>query len=153
MIKNNLSDLEKNEEKEITIGIDLGTTYSCAGIYRDNNVEIIPDDRTGNKILPSIVCFKSETQCLIGISAKRNKSQYPESTMFDSKRLIGRQFINKNIQKDIKNWPVKVIEDKKTGKLKYVIKIGKEEKESYKLMKLFGFLLIIVYFLFSFRFI
>ena len=92
MIKNNLSDLEKNEKKEITIGIDLGTTNSCAAIIRNNKVEIIPEDKIGNKILPSIVCFKSETQCLIGRIAKRKKLEYPESTMFDSKRLIGHNF-------------------------------------------------------------
>ena len=79
MIKNNLSDLETNEEKEITIGIDLGTTYSCAAILRNNKVEIIPEYKTGNKILPSIVCFKSETQCLIGRIAKKKKLEYPES--------------------------------------------------------------------------
>ena len=151
MSQNNSTHLEKKEE--IIIGIDLGTTYSCAGIYRDNNVDIIAETHSGIRSQPSIVYFKNNNECLIGISAKRNMLEYPESTMFDSKRLINYNFSNKYIQEVIKNWPVKVIEDKKTGKLKYVIKIGKEEKESYKLMKLFGFLLIIVYFLFSFRFI
>ena len=57
--------------------------------------------------------------------------EYPESTMFDSKRLIGHKFSNKYVQEDIKNWPVKVIEDKKTGKPKYVIKVENEEKEYF----------------------
>ena len=74
------------------IGIDLGTTNSCAAIIRNNNANIIQDEKIGNKILPSIVCFKSETKYLIGTIAKKNKLEYPESTMFDSKRLIGHNF-------------------------------------------------------------
>ncbi len=57
--------------------------------------------------------------------------EYPESTMFDSKRLIGHNFSNKYVQEDIKKSPVKVIEDKKTGKPKYVTKIRKKEKEYF----------------------
>ena len=116
---------------ESIIGIDLGTTYSCVAIMRNGKVDVIAETQSGIRSQPSIVCFKNNNECLIGISAKRNMLEYPESTMFDSKRLIGHKFSNKYVQEDIKNWPVKVIEDKKTGKPKYVIKIGNEEKEYF----------------------
>ena len=113
MIKNNLSDLETNEEKEITIGIDLGTTYSCAAIYRKKkkDVDVIAETQSGIRSQPSIVCFKNNNECLIGISAKRNMLEYPESTIFDRKGLLDHKFSNQYIQKDIKNYHVKIIED------------------------------------------
>ncbi len=116
---------------EPIIGIDLGTTYSCVAIIRNGNVEIIPDNKSGNKIIASIVCFENNSKCLIGNSAKNNMLQYPESTIFDSKRLLGHKFNNYHVQEDIKNWPVKVIEDKETKKPKYVIKVENEEKEYF----------------------
>ena len=75
-------------ENEPIIGIDLGTTYSCVAIIRNGNVEIIPDNKSGNKIIASIVCFKSNSECLVGNVAKNNMLQYSQSTMYDSK-LIG----------------------------------------------------------------
>ena len=123
--------MSSNNENEPIIGIDLGTTYSCVAIMRNVNIEIIPDNKTGKKIIPSIVCFKSNNECLIGNSAKNNMLQYYQSTMYDSKRLIGYKFNNNHVQKDIKNWPFKVIKDEKTGKPKYIIKIGNEEKEYF----------------------
>ena len=113
------------------IGIDLGTTYSCVAIIRNGEVEIVPDISHPKKIIPSIVCFKDFNQRLIGWPAKNNRIQFYESTMFDSKRLLGYKFANKNIQEDIKNWPVIIKEDKKTGKPKYVIKVENEEKEYF----------------------
>ena len=98
---------------------------------RNGKVEVIAETQSGIRSQPSIVCFKNNNECLIGISAKDNMLEYPESTMFDSKRLIGHKFSNKYVQEDIKNWPVKVIEDKKTGKPQYVIKIGNEEKKYF----------------------
>ena len=79
--------MSKNENEPI-IGMDLGTTYSCAALMRNGNVEIIPDIKSGDKIIPSIVCFKSNKECLIGTLAKNNMLQYYQSTMYDSK-LIG----------------------------------------------------------------
>ncbi len=116
---------------ETIIGIDLGTTFSCASIMRNGNVEIAPDNKTGKKLIPSIVCFKSKSECLIGNSAKNNMLQYSQSTMFGNKRLLGHKFINQHVQNDIKNWPVKILEDKNTGKPKYVIKVENEEKEYF----------------------
>ena len=116
---------------EPIIGIDLGTTYSCVAIMRNGKVEIVPDNKTGEKSISSIVCFKSNSDCLIGKIAKYNMLHHPKSTMFDSKRLIGHKFNYFGVKEDIKNWHVKVIEEKKTGKSKYVIKIGKELQKNF----------------------
>ena len=116
---------------EPIIGIDLGTTFSCVAIMRNEKKEIIADNKSSDKIIASVVCFKSNSECLIGNLAKNNMLQYSQSTMFDSKRLLGYKFANKNIQEDIKNWPVIIKEDKKTGKPKYVIKVENEEKEYF----------------------
>ena len=131
MEQNNKSQSEKKEEKEIIIGIDLGTTYSCAAIIRNGNVEVIPENQTGIKTVPSVVCFRDKSDCLIGTHARNNMLQYPKSTMFDSKRLLGHKFSNKHVKEDIKNWPVKVVEDEKTKKAKYVIKVENEEQEYF----------------------
>ena len=119
-----------NPDEEI-IGIDLGTSNSCVAIKRNKKIEIIADTKSGNRIIGSIVCFKNNKERLIGESAKNYILQYPESTIYDSKRLIGLKFNNPSVQNDIKNWPIKIIEDKKTGKPKYVIKVENEEKEYF----------------------
>ena len=121
--------MESNKQESV-IGIDLGTTNSCVSILRNEQAEIIPDNETGESIIPSMICFK-DNQCLVGIPAKNNFKDYPKSTMYNSKRLIGHQFSNYHVQNDIKNWPIEVIEDKKTGKPQYLIKIGNEEKKYY----------------------
>ena len=113
---------------EPVIGIDLGTIYSCVGILRQNQVDIIPDNADGKTIIASMVCNKDD-QWLIGDSAKNNMTEYYKTTMFESKRLLGLKFSNKKVQNDIKNWPNKIIEDQVTKKPQYVIEInGKEEK-------------------------
>ena len=107
------------------IGIDLGTTYSCVGIFKNGRVEIIANDQ-GNRITPSYVAFTQEGERLIGDAAKNQLTSNPENTVFDAKRLIGREFSDPTVQQDIKHFPFKVIE--KNSKPIIQINTGKEQK-------------------------
>ena len=98
-----------SEVKGPCIGIDLGTTNSCCAIMKNNTVEIIANDQ-GNRTTPSYVAF-TDSERLVGESAKNQAAMNPKNTIFNAKRLIGRDFKDPSIQQNMKSWPFKVIAD------------------------------------------
>ncbi|CAH9060018.1 unnamed protein product [Cuscuta europaea] len=96
------------EEESPAIGIDLGTTYSCVGVWQPQHgrVEIISND-LGNRTTPSWVAF-TDAERLIGESAQNQAAMNPPNTIFEVKRLIGRTFFDAMVQNDMKHWPFKL---------------------------------------------
>ena len=89
------------------VGIDLGTTYSCVGIWQHGQVEIISNSQ-GYRTTPSYVAF-TENERLVGEAAKSQTAMNPVNTIFDAKRLIGRKFSDSTVQSDMRLWPFKSI--------------------------------------------
>jgi molecular chaperone DnaK (HSP70) len=118
---------EKDGKESVgtVIGIDLGTTYSCVGVFKNGRVEIIANDQ-GNRITPSYVAFTADNERLIGDAAKNQLTTNPENTVFDAKRLIGREFNDKNVQADAKHFPFKVIN--KSNKPQIEVTVSGEQK-------------------------
>jgi len=117
---------EKADDYGTVIGIDLGTTYSCVGVFKNGRVEIIANDQ-GNRITPSYVAFTAEGERLVGDAAKNQLTSNPENTVFDAKRLIGRDWTDKAVQNDIKFYPFKVIE--KSSKPHVKVETGADKGE------------------------
>jgi L1 cell adhesion molecule like protein len=109
------------------IGIDLGTTYSCVGVFQNGKVEIIANDQ-GNRTTPSYVAF-TDTERLIGDAAKNQVAMNPVNTVFDAKRLIGRKFDEPSVVSDMKHWPFKVVSD--GGKPKIQVEYKGETKKFF----------------------
>ncbi|UNI20191.1 Hsp70 chaperone, variant 2 [Purpureocillium takamizusanense] len=106
------------------VGIDLGTTYSCVGIFREDRCDIIANDQ-GNRTTPSFVAF-TDTERLIGDAAKNQVAMNPHNTVFDAKRLIGRKFNDAEVQADMKHFPFKVTD--KAGKPAIEVEFKGEQK-------------------------
>jgi len=104
---------EKSENVGTVIGIDLGTTYSCVGVFKSGRVEIIANDQ-GNRITPSYVAWDEAGERLVGDAAKNQATVNPEQTVFDVKRLIGRKYTDKSVQADKKLFPFELVD--KEGK-------------------------------------
>mmetsp|Transcript_14350 Transcript_14350/g.28325 ORF Transcript_14350/g.28325 Transcript_14350/m.28325 type:complete len:662 (-) Transcript_14350:252-2237(-) len=111
---------------DTTIGIDLGTTYSCVGVYKNGKVEIIANDQ-GNRITPSWVAFTDDER-LVGDAAKNQGAINPENTVFDVKRLIGRKYSDTTVQHDKKLLPYDIVEKESKP---YVAVMFKGEKKVY----------------------
>jgi len=109
------------------IGIDLGTTYSCVGAFRNGAVEIIPNDQ-GNRITPSYVAWEGDER-LIGDAAKNQATINPSNTVFDVKRLIGRNYQDETVQSDMKLWPYHVVN--RASKPFIEVEVKKGEKKQY----------------------
>mmetsp|Transcript_32865 Transcript_32865/g.55882 ORF Transcript_32865/g.55882 Transcript_32865/m.55882 type:complete len:658 (+) Transcript_32865:79-2052(+) len=111
-----------------SVGIDLGTTYSCVGVWQNDRVEIIANDQ-GNRTTPSYVAF-TETERLIGDAAKSQAAMNASNTVFDAKRLIGRKFSDAGVQSDMKHWPFTITPG--TGGTPIIEVEYKGEKKQFK---------------------
>ena len=112
---------------EIAAGFDIGTTTSCAAVWLNDRVEIIPDGQTGSRIIPSYVSFSDEEK-LVGDAAKNQSTMNPKNTVYDAKRLIGRKFNDAVVQEDIKLWSFNVTGDSNNKPL-INVKYKNEDKQ------------------------
>ena len=129
----------RGSQKGPAVGIDLGTTYSCVGVFRHGQVEIIANDQ-GQRTTPSYVAF-TDTERLVGDAAKNQAAMNPQNTIFDAKRLIGRRFTDSTVQSDVKHWPFTVVSDGRQSKLQVEYKgesktLAPEEVSSMVLSKM-----------------
>ena len=119
------SALARVDDSGPVIGIDLGTTYSCVAVMEAGKVNVINNDQ-GNRITPSYVAFTEDGERLIGDAAKNQLTSNPENTVFDAKRLIGRDWSDSSIQDDAKYFPFKISE--KSNKPVITVRAGDDDK-------------------------
>lgn len=117
---------DPSDGSEPIVGIDLGTTYSCVGIFKDGDVEIIPNEQ-GNSITPSYVAFNVNGERLIGDSALNQLTSNPTNTIFDVKRFIGRNWNDPFFTKDVHYYPYNVTG--KNDKVYIQVLVGEEVRE------------------------
>ena len=122
-----IKEYHNNEETIPVLGIDLGTTFCCVGTWRNLKVEIIANE-LGIRTTPSIICVK-EKETIIGKLAEREMIKNHQNVISNSKRFIGKYFIDPQVQNDIKYIPVKIEEDPFTHKPNYCIKINEQEEK------------------------
>ncbi|KAJ1297747.1 hypothetical protein BS78_01G400600 [Paspalum vaginatum] len=108
------------------VGIDLGTTYSCVAVWRDDRGEVIPNDQ-GNLLTPSCVAFADAAR-LVGDAAVNQAALNPANTIHDVKRLIGRRFSDEIVQEDAKLWPFRVVAGREDRPM-IVVQYKGEEKQ------------------------
>ena len=120
--------MSTSEEKQWSVGIDLGTTYSCVGVWQHKQVEIVANDQ-GYRTTPSYVAFAGKER-LIGEAAKAQTALNPANTIFDAKRLIGRDFGDEAVQKDAKTWPFRVVAGP-GGKPQIVVEYQDQERRFF----------------------
>lgn len=111
------------------IGIDLGTTYSCVGVFQNGKVEIIANDQ-GNRTTPSYVAF-NDSERLIGEAAKNQAPINPKNTVFDAKRLIGRKFQDEHVQNDKKHWAFDLVNSQPGDRPKISVEYKSENRQFY----------------------
>merc|ERR1719158_2231614 len=120
--------MPESKYEGLSVGIDLGTTYSCVGCWQHKQVEIISNDQ-GYRTTPSYVAF-TDSERLIGDAAKSQVAMNPANTIFDAKRLIGRDFGDSSVQKDMKTWPFAVVKGNQ-NKPKIVVNFKGQRNEYY----------------------
>ena len=116
-------------KKAPAIGIDLGTSYSCVGVWQNGKVEII-QNKFGKRRTPSYVAF-TDSERFVGYIAKNQITRNETNTIFDAKRLIGRKYEDREVQDDMKLWPFKVVKDPKSDRPQVCISYKKKEKKLY----------------------
>jgi L1 cell adhesion molecule like protein len=110
-VSNETKETPKVTTDDFAAGFDIGTTTSCAAVWINDRVEIVPDYQTGSRIIPSYVSFTDEEK-LVGDAAKNQSTMNPKNTVYDAKRLIGRKFSDETVQEDAKLWSFAVEGDK-----------------------------------------
>jgi L1 cell adhesion molecule like protein len=120
------------------IGIDLGTTNSCVAVWKNGTAQIIPNDKTGKTITPSVVSF-TDTKLLIGEEAKERIGQYYKNTIYEAKRIIGRPYDDPTIQMNIKKkrWPFAIKKDPTSESNRSIIETEFMGKKKYFIQKTF----------------